>query len=173
MQVGRFIASQAIMLSIAGVPGIYVHSLLGSRSWQEGVAQTGRNRTINRQKFDRAVLERELSDPESRRHKVFAAYSRLLRARACEPAFHPYGTQRVLHCGEKVFALLRTSPQRDSFVLSLVNVSGLPQRARVSPNELDLPPGPWHDLLSGQSLVAAEDGVTVSLPPYAVRWLTT
>ena len=173
VQVGRFIASQAIMLSLAGVPGIYVHSLLGSRSWQEGVAQTGRNRTINRQKFDRAVLERELSDPESRRPKVFAAYSRLLRARACEPAFHPYGTQRVLHCGEKVFALLRTSPQRDSFVLSLVNVSGLPQRVRVSPNELDLPPGTWHDLLSGQSLVAAEDGVTVSLPPYAVRWLTT
>ncbi|RLC54282.1 MAG: sugar phosphorylase, partial [Chloroflexota bacterium] len=30
-QVRRFLASQAIMLSLAGVPGIYVHSLFGSR----------------------------------------------------------------------------------------------------------------------------------------------
>jgi glycosidase len=171
VQVGRFIASQAIMLSLAGVPGIYVHSLLGSRSWQEGVAQTGRNRSINRQKFNRAVLERELSDPGSRRHKVFSAYSRLLRARAGEPAFHPYGTQRVVHYGEKVFALLRTSPQSDSRVLSLVNVSGSPQRVRVSPGDLRLPPGTWHDLLSGEALQVAQSGSLVSLSPYAVLWL--
>jgi glycosidase len=173
VQVGRFIASQAIMLSLAGVPGIYVHSLLGSRSWQEGVAQTGRNRSINRQKFDRAVLERELSDPGSRRHKVFSAYGHLLRARAGEPAFHPHGSQRVPSIGEKVFALLRTSPKSDSHVLSLVNVSGSPQRVHASPDDLGLPPGTWHDLLSGESLAVGEGGVTVSLPPYAVRWLKT
>ncbi len=32
LQVARFLASQAMMLALAGVPGIYVHSLLGSRS---------------------------------------------------------------------------------------------------------------------------------------------
>jgi glycosidase len=170
-QVGRFIAGQAIMLALAGIPGIYVHSLLGSRSWQEGVAQTGRNRTINRQKFDRAVLERELSDPGSRRHKVFSAYSRLLRARAGELAFHPHGSQHVPSIGRKVFALLRTSPQSDSRVLSLINVSGSPQRVHVSPDDLGLPPGTWHDLLSGEVLQVAPSGSLVSLPPYAVLWL--
>ena len=50
-QIDRFLASQAILLSLPGVPGIYVHSLLGSRNWPEGVAQTGHNRTINRRKF--------------------------------------------------------------------------------------------------------------------------
>ena len=52
-QVDRFMAAQAIMLSLAGVPGIYFHSLFGSRGWLEGVKETGRNRTINRQKCDR------------------------------------------------------------------------------------------------------------------------
>jgi sucrose phosphorylase len=80
-QVQRFIVSQAIMLALAGVPGIYVHSLLGSRSWRKGVAQMGRNRTINRQKFELDTLERELADPSSLRSLVFGTYGDLLRAR--------------------------------------------------------------------------------------------
>jgi glucosylglycerate phosphorylase len=50
LQAERFLASQAIMLSIVGVPGIYFHSLFGSRGWREGAIQSGQNRTINRQK---------------------------------------------------------------------------------------------------------------------------
>jgi len=51
LQVERFLAAQAIMLSLVGVPGIYFHSLFGSRGWLEGVRQTGHNRTINREKL--------------------------------------------------------------------------------------------------------------------------
>ncbi|MGD9048724.1 MAG: sugar phosphorylase, partial [Anaerolineae bacterium] len=75
-QVQRFIASQSIMLSLAGIPGIYIHSLIGSQSWHQGLAQTGRNRTINRQKLDRTVLEQQIGDPHSLRHQVFRAYRR-------------------------------------------------------------------------------------------------
>ncbi len=50
LQIDRFIAAQAIMLSLVGMPGIYFHSLFGSRGWIEGVKQTGHNRTINREK---------------------------------------------------------------------------------------------------------------------------
>jgi sucrose phosphorylase len=113
----------------------------GYPRWEEGVAQTGRSRTINRQKFERTVLERELADRGTLRHKVFSAYRCLLRARAGEAAFHPYGTQRVAHIGEKVFALLRTSPQSDSHVLCLINVSDSLQRVHISPDELGLAPG--------------------------------
>jgi glucosylglycerate phosphorylase len=35
VQVQRFLGSQAILLAMAGLPGIYVHSLLGSRNWME------------------------------------------------------------------------------------------------------------------------------------------
>ena len=37
LAVKRFIASQAIMLALKGVPGIYIHSLLGSRNYTRGV----------------------------------------------------------------------------------------------------------------------------------------
>jgi sucrose phosphorylase len=174
-QVARFSASQAIMLALVGVPGIYVHSLLGSRSWQEGVVQAGHNRTINRQKFDRATLDRELADPSSQRHQVFGEYRRLLQARASDPAFHPFGDQQVLILNEHVFALLRTSPasagQGLSRVLCLHNVSGHAQPVPLHPGNLRLPPGGWHDLLSGETVIVGEEGLTLTLLPYAVRWL--
>ncbi len=40
-QVARFLCSQAILLSLVGAPGIYVHSLFGSRNWRRGRATDG------------------------------------------------------------------------------------------------------------------------------------
>ena len=168
VQVRRFIVSQAIMLALAGVPGIYVHSLLGSRSWQEGVAQTGQNRSINRQKLDRTGVERELADSRSLRHQVFSAYRRLLRARASNLAFHPYGSQQVFRWHQSILALLRTAPDGSSRVLCLHNVSD--RAVTFRPHVTDLPNGGWRDLLNGQPLSASELE-TLTLPPYAVRWL--
>ncbi|NDJ61923.1 MAG: sugar phosphorylase, partial [Chloroflexi bacterium] len=50
LAVRRFIASQAIMLAMVGVPGVYFHSLYGSRNFNAGAEQSGHNRTINREK---------------------------------------------------------------------------------------------------------------------------
>jgi glycosidase len=175
MQVNRFIVSQAIMLALGGVPGIYVHSLIGSRSWQEGVAQTGRNRTINRQKLDRTELERDLADPASLRYQVFSAYRRLLQARAAQPAFHPHGGQRVVTLNEAVFALLRTALDGNGQVLCLHNVSDRVQSVHLLPTELGLAAGNWQDLLTGEVHAVGhnggQNGWTLSLPPYAVRWI--
>jgi sucrose phosphorylase len=170
-QVQRFALSQAIMLALAGTPGIYVHSLLGSRSWTEGVELTGHNRTINRQKLERATLERELADPGSLRYQVFAAYRRLLRARASDAAFHPHGGQQVLAAPEAIFALLRTAPDGGSRVLCAHNVSAREQTWQLQPAEFGAGPGPWHDLLTGEDHPAGPDGLHLSLPPYAIRWL--
>src|SRR5215213_3063097 len=96
LQTDRFISAQAIMLAFLGVPGVYFHSLFGSRGWREGVDLSGRNRSINRQKFDFASFERELTDESSLRCQVFRRYAQLLRARSSSAAFHPHGTQEVL-----------------------------------------------------------------------------
>ena len=103
----RFLAAQAIMLALRGVPGVYFHSLFGSRGWPEGVAEIGRNRTINREKLQRVRLERELADEKSLRHRVFNGYANLLRQRTTNPAFHPNGEQEIIHCHEAVFAVWR------------------------------------------------------------------
>lgn len=39
--VERFLASQVIQLAVPGVPAVYLHSVLGSRNWNEGVAPAG------------------------------------------------------------------------------------------------------------------------------------
>ena len=171
VQVARFIASQAIMLALVGVPGIYVHSLLGSRSWPEGVKRTGQNRTINRQKFDQATLERELADPASLRSQVLRAYRRLLRARASDPAFHPFGRQKILFLDEGVFALVRTSPGGDSRVLCLHNVSGQSRTLQLVPDQLGLQPGTWSGLLTDKVLAVDAGSSALTLRPYQVRWL--
>jgi sucrose phosphorylase len=123
LQVNRFIAAQSIMLSLLGVPGIYFHSLFGSRGWLEGVQQTGRNRTINREKCDFETLQNELADENSLRTKVFTRYRQLLLTRSSSPAFHPHGTQKILNLHPSVFAVERISPDGKSRMLCLHNVS--------------------------------------------------
>jgi sucrose phosphorylase len=160
LQVDRFIAAQAIMLSLVGVPGIYFHSLFGSRGWLEGVKETGRNRTINRQKCGFDSLQNGLADPASLRSRVFSRYRELLKARRSSPAFHPHGVQNVLKLHNSVFAVERVSPDETSRVLCLHNVSA----DRVT---LDAPFTQARDLLTGNAV----NGNSLSLGPYQILWM--
>ncbi len=132
--VDAFLCAQAIMLALRGLPGIYFHSLFGSHGWPEGVQQTGRNRTINRQKFTRAELDRELADPTSERRRIFDGYRKLLEARAASPAFAPHAPQRVLDCSDAVFAVRRQD------MLCLHNVTGKQQKVEVDSRTILLQP---------------------------------
>lgn len=159
--VRRFIVSQAIMLAMIGVPGIYFHSLFGSRNDHDGVKVTGRARSINREKLNADTLLHELATRTSLRAAVHSAYVRLLEIRTQEAAFHPLGGQSVLELHPSVFALERTSPAGDQRVIAFSNVSG----EAVS---VTLPGSPQQrrDLISGQD-VRGE----ITLEPYQVMWL--
>jgi len=173
LQVDRFIASQAILLSLIGVPGIYVHSLFGSRNWNEGVAQTGRSRTINRRKFQRAELEAELADPDSIPHQVFQRYHQLLQARVNEPAFHPNGGQQVIDLHPALFSFIRSAPDGLSRVLCVHNVSGDEAQIKVDLKALGLPADSrMTDLVSGEAHGTDERGwLRDVVGPYSVLWL--
>mgnify|MGYP005848613389 CR=1 FL=1 len=175
-QVKRFMAAQAIMLALVGVPGIYFHSLFGSRGWPEGVKLTGHKRTVNRQKCEWASLEAELADITSLRRQVFSCYVELLRARAGSPAFHPHGTQRVLSrgLGRAVFGVWRNAPKGSEQVLCLHNVSNSRQQVEIAPDEhsvacerLDV----LTDLLSGHTFQVSSGPLKIELAPYEVLWL--
>lgn len=140
LQVSRFIAAQAIMLSLVGVPGIYFHSLFGSRGWTEGVKQTGRNRTINREKLQFDALQSQLADENSLRSKVFSKYSELLKTRSTSPAFDPHGAQKILDLHPSVFAVERTSPDGKARVLCLHNVNQETILFSVNEKQISLEP---------------------------------
>jgi sucrose phosphorylase len=166
--VARFLASQAILLALAGMPGIYVHSLFGSRNCQACYAETGRARSLNRQKWTLAELRGLLVDPQGHQRRVFEGYRRLLRLRRRQPAFHPASSQQVLSCDPALFTLLRGA-ELDAPLLCSVNVSDQP--VQLCLDAANLPGKTWRDLLSGERFDADGDCLVAPLAPYQIRWL--
>lgn len=143
----RFLLTQAVMLALAGIPAVYIHSLLGSRNDLDGVERLGYNRAINRAKLDSDQVGAALEADESFRAKVFNAYSDLIETRCQDAAFHPLGSQRAFALNEgRVLGVERTSPDGTRRVLALFNVSGAAQT------------------------VTAEGIGTAELAPYAWQW---
>jgi sucrose phosphorylase len=160
LQINSFMAAHAIMLSLVGVPGIYFHSLFGSRGWKAGVEQTGRNRTINRQKCELESLQRELADSASLRSRVFARFRQLLNARSSSPAFDPHGTQKILDVHPSVFGIERISADQKTRALCFHNVSA--EEITFSTNYASVT-----DLFTNQSLLASQ----ITLDSYQVLWM--
>lgn len=158
----RFLASQAIQLVLPGVPGVYIHSILGSRNWYEGVRQTGRARTINRNKLDLGTVKGQLEDPESFRSQIFFPYGQMLKTRRSQPALHPNGGFEILRLDPRVFAIKRWHGGQTIFALTNVTDAdvavSLKSHGRV---------GKGLDLLSGQSM----DFTTQTLMPFQSVWL--
>ena len=121
LAVHKSLTAHAIMLSLQGMPGIYFHSLFGSRGDRPGAESSGIKRRINRQKFARGELDSELDDSNSLRAKIFAAWKKLLGVRRTHAAFHPASAQQVLELNPRVFAIQRGSPGEQ--VLCLHNIS--------------------------------------------------
>ncbi|MBE9506915.1 MAG: sugar phosphorylase [Chloroflexi bacterium] len=174
LQAHRFLASQAIMLSLAGVPGIYVHSLFGSRSYPDGVERTGRYRSINREKFQRSQLEQALADPSSLRHRVFYPYLHLIHTRSSHQAFHPNGPQQVISVHPALFVVLRSAPDESESLLCIHNVSGDEQPFQINLDALPLPHSDQvHDLIAEASFPVDGSGdLSLRVAPYQVLWLT-
>ncbi|HEX6506672.1 MAG TPA: sugar phosphorylase [Chloroflexota bacterium] len=161
-----FLASQAIALALQGVPAVYFNSLIGAENWAEGVRRLGYNRAINRQKFDYEALTRELEDPTTIKHRVYQAYSRLLRVRRAEPAFSPLAEQQVIDLDPRVFAVLRGVERYT--VLALTNVSGEPAELNPAIIRRTLGKSRARDIATGR---VRDLTVSVRLEPYEVAWL--
>jgi glycosidase len=161
-----FIASQAIALSLQGVPAVYFNSLIGAENWEEGVETLGYNRAINRQKFEYGALSRDLDEPATTKHRVYAAYHHLLSVRRSEPLFSPLADQQVLEIERRVFAVLRTG--ESGKLLALANVSG--ETVELDRTRIGAALGSerWRDLLAEGSDTREDH---VSLAPYGVSWL--
>ena len=138
MQIARFLAAHAVMMAMAGVPGIYFHSLFGSRGDKAAAHSSGIARRINRQKFFRENLDHDLADSSSMRARVLSGLKTLLGRRQTSSAFHPCAGQEVLDLDSRVFALKRTSAGGEQSVLCLHNLSDQMVRAggeRLAPYE--------------------------------------
>jgi glucosylglycerate phosphorylase len=122
IRIKRFLAAHTILLSVVGVPGIYIHSLLGSRNYRKGVEESGIYRRINREKLDKETLYSEL-ESNTLRKEIFSGLSELIKLRRKESAFSPQAKQEVLFLDNRVFSILRRNETTGEQILVLVNVS--------------------------------------------------
>ncbi len=158
----KFLASQAIQYALPGVPATYIHSLLGSRNWTAGVEQTGRARTVNREKLRAKDVVQDLKNPNSFRSRVFYPYIDLIKTRKKQPAFHPNAEFEILDLGPQIFAIKRSC--KEQILYAVTNISSTDVSVSIPDVESDRR---MTDLLSGAPFVAGD----ITLTPYQYIWL--
>ena len=157
------------MFGLEGVPGIYVHSMLGTRNDYEKLKHTHHNRSINRHRWDYPELAKLLDKPYNEHKKVLDKMRGLIDIRIKQPAFHPNAVQFVLHLGLQMFGFWRQSQDRQQSIFCISNITDEFQELPLSEVNL-IVTDEWFDLISGNVIDDTE--TSLNLAPYQTVWLT-
>ena len=197
LQIKRMAASRSIALALKGIPGIYLHGLVGTRNNIETVLKTKVKRDINRAVIHYADLRQTLKNSEAVVSHMISQLSRLLDIRVNNKAFHPNGAQTVFQLDPSIFALLRISPDCEQHILTLTNVTPRPCQVSIPLDKLgvagiyselsDQPELPsdrvskpfctipqdnyWYDLMGRRGWRIVNNTLDVLLAAYDVAWL--
>jgi len=156
-KVNKFILTQSILLSIIGSPAIYIHSLVGSRNYYEGVKNTGRNRSINRESLDFENLVNEIENKDSIRNKIYQKYIELIDIRKNEACFHPNANMEIVDADNRLFCYKRISSEKEILVIN-----------NMSNEEVDIAiDKEYVDIISNDYIKSK----TIKLKPYQMKWL--
>jgi len=164
----KYIASQVIMLSLVGIPGIYIHSFFGTENDLEGVQKTGQKRKINRKRFYYNQLTEKLSESSSREYRIFQEYLKIIQKRKHEKSFHPNGKQKALFLNKSIFSMIRISPDSEEKIIILLNVTAKKQVIPVSRDRANPVNGKYYDVISEKVISI---GHSFRLGPYQFMWL--
>ncbi len=154
-RIHKFLLSQAIMLTMPGVPGVYYHSILGSENYIKGVETSGINRRINREKLEFNTLKENLNNKNSLRYKIYQNYSKLLKIRANQPVFNPYG--KATYSLENEILIIRRSFENEI----LTAYFNLTEKELTSTTAIGF------DLISDTQL----NNEMLKLKPWSFKWI--
>jgi sucrose phosphorylase len=171
IQFKRYFASRSIALVMMGVPGIYLHGLLGSKNDAEAVIEQKHTRSINRTTISKKELLAALGDQNSNIYKIAAGLIRLIRKRIKEKAFHPNAPQKILPISEKVFALVRSALDGSEHIVAMTNVTDSRQHLVVDLIKYQIEYKNWKDILSRNTFTPRNGKLHIELAPYAIVWL--
>lgn len=169
IRIKRMLVTQATVLAMPGVPGIYFHSMVGSQNYKDGVKHSGINRTINREKHNIDWLEKELSTLGSLAKTIFDSYKRMISIRINEEAFNPFGEFNFLSLDDRVFTIDKFNIKKTTRILALNNYSN--EKVTITlPKEIKLP---LCDILSSSfcDKSTEKNELTITLEPYQIMWL--
>jgi sucrose phosphorylase len=165
----RFICAHAIMFALEGIPGIYIHSLLGTRNDYEKYENSQQNRAINRHRWDYDLLQENLGDTNNHHHIVLSSLKKLLDIRIKQPAFHPNATQFTLHLGLQLFGFWRQSINRKQSIFCISNITN--EDVELPLNGLNLVlTDSWFELISDITVDPLQE--MLILLPYQTVWIS-
>ncbi|MBN2038889.1 MAG: sugar phosphorylase [Spirochaetes bacterium] len=175
-QVKRFAASRMIAMIIQGVPGIYLHSLIGTKNDIDAVISTKSKRDINRTVIDKKAVDEALSDPFSKFSRINRELGRLIKMRTRLRAFHPNGDQKVLYIASEIFSVLRISPEKDQHIIAMINVTANTCHLQIDLKDIDVPEKCkydeyWFDIVSEEEYMTSGSILRITLQPYDIVWL--
>jgi len=165
----RYICAHSIMFALEGIPGLYIHSLIGTQNDYEKLANTHNNRSINRRRWHEEVLAEALSDEKLHHHKVLTTLIALLNIRIKQPAFHPNATQFTLHLGLELFGFWRQSQDRKHSIFCISNITNKPLSLPLSELNLVVTDN-WYELITGESITKLTEAIPLS--PYQTVWIS-
>lgn len=171
LQVKRYIASRSIALILMGVPGIYIHGLLGSKNDAEQVIIEKDRRSINRKNISKQELIKQLEDESTTTCLITRELTKLLQVRRKEKVFHPNSPQKILNVSSNFFCILRTTSNREEKLIAYVNVTNSDQLFKLNLEKAGLPKTIWVDLLSGEKYQSQTSNLEFSVEPYGIGWL--
>ena len=163
LRLKRMILSQAVVLAMPGVPGIYFHSLVGSQNYHEAVRKTRRNRTINRETLNFDNIKEQMDEEGSLRNTLFKRYKQLISIRINEPCFDPFSKFEFLALGKETFAVKHYSKESNTYLIALHNFQNKEIKVDLSAHAESM----MVDIISHQSL----EKMIFTMQPYEILWL--
>ena len=156
--VDRILVLHTIVLALAGVPALYINSMLATTNDNEAVERDGGRREINRGRT--ALSDVPDVGGDSWQSRIYTGIINRAALRRRHSAFHPDGAQRFHDHGDGLLSIERTSPDGSDSVTVVCNLTD-------HDRSLD-PDGPTHCVLTN-----ADMSGTLTLGPYGSAWLTS
>ena len=169
MQVDRFIACHAIMLSLEGIPAFYIHSVLGTTNDYELMKKNSQNRSINRKSWDINEIKNKLLDDKSINNQVYKSIINLVKIRKKQPAFHPNAIQFTFNLGKNFFGIWRQSIDKKQSIFSVTNVTNIFQYLDLTEMNL-IESEKWWELINNTEIDNIKS--TIALKAYQTVWIT-
>ena len=154
--VDRILLLHTIVLALAGVPAIYINSLMGTTNDLDAYEADGNRRSINRGRVELSDVPHP--DDGTWQGRIFGGLIERAALRRAHAAFHPDGAQELRDL-DGVLAIDRTAPDEAESVSVLCNMTADDQTIAIT--------GSATCLRSGVEYVEQ-----VALPPYGSAWLS-
>ena len=167
-KIKRFILAHQILLSMEGIPAIYIQNLIGSKNDLLKLKKTKIFRSINRKNWDLNKLL-NLLDKNTVNKKVYSEIIKLVKIRKSQPAFHPNATQFTLQLEKSLFGIWRQSIDRSQSIFCISNLSKFKKLIPLLEINL-IATEKWYDIISKKEIKDLSG--TLKLLPYQSVWLS-